>query len=104
MTNGATIDSLAKAGRYLVELTASTSFDDAIRRIKERTRGHVTSELEQLERYVQGSSTESNASELSLLGRFIKHVRREVAPGAGMAARGRQPLLRVVQSAWRAVA
>lgn len=86
MTNGATIDSLAKAGRYLVELTAATSFEDAMRRLKERAHGRVANELEQLERYVQGSSTESGAPELSLLARFIKHVRREVAPGAGMAA------------------
>lgn len=80
----ATIGTLAKANRYLCELTTTVPFDEAVQRIRKRAGPAVDRELETLQRYVAGQATVKPAAELALYAELLKRAPDKARVAAGV--------------------
>jgi type IV pilus assembly protein PilC len=82
----ATIADLAKASRYLFELTATLPFDEAVERVRSKADAKTRDELTALERYVRGEAAAKPAGELALLADFLRSVGDASRASAGVRA------------------
>ena len=85
-TEQSIIAELAKASRYLFELTATMPFDEAIERVKSKADTRTGSELDSLRRYIRGQSTARPARELALYADFLKELPQGTRANTGVAS------------------
>ena len=80
----AAVTTIAEAGRYLSELTATVGFEEGVRRLRSKADSAVARELDALERYVSGREADKPAAALALYGDYLKPLsgRSGAATGA----------------------
>jgi type IV pilus assembly protein PilC len=81
-----TIGTLAKASRYLFELSTSVPFDEAVQRVRSKADPAVARELETLQRYVAGQATAKPAAELALYAELLRRAPDKARVSAGAAS------------------
>jgi len=85
-TGTATIDSLAKASRYLSGLGNSCGFAEAVSRVESRSSAEVSRRLRELASWAKGETATEPAPELALIGQVVRHAPDGVAVGTAIGA------------------
>lgn len=80
-----TIDSPAKASRYLLELSSRVPIEEALRAVESRAAPRVASHLQGLRRYVNGESPAKPDARFALYADFAKHLSDKSLASAGAA-------------------
>jgi type IV pilus assembly protein PilC len=85
-SNPATINSIARASRYLSGIGTTVGFKDALHRIKEKSSVAVVEKLQTLERFVNGESAHSPSPELALIADVVRNAPEHVNTGSAIGA------------------